>query len=257
MSRLVKERWLELAGSNGQPLLIRIIDVARTRHLRLSLGRDGPRLTKPRWVPLYEAAAFAEHKREWLEAVISEQAQRRPPIDWPQGLPAGAPANLPLRGELIPVHLADAPRPSVVLRGDGLHLALPPRLPAQRQRIAAGQLRTFLEAQMRADVAAMMPAYVERLGRAPTHLRIRPLRSLWGSLSARDHLSLDLALVMAAPAALEYVLVHELAHLFERNHGPDFWALVARLLPDFRDRQQLPRSEGERVKSALALALAR
>ncbi len=257
MSRLVKERWLELAGSDGQPLLIRIIDVARTRHLRLSLGRDGPRLTKPRWVPLYEAAAFAEHKREWLEAVISEQAQRRQPMDWPHGLPVGAAANLPLRGELVPVRLTDAARASAILRDDGLHLALPPRLPEQRQRIAAGQLRTFLEAQMRTDVAALMPTYVEQLGRAPAQLRIRPLRSLWGSLSARDHLSLDLALIMAKPAALEYVLVHELAHLFERNHGPNFWTLVARLLPDFRERQQLLRGEGERVKSALALALAR
>lgn len=257
MSRLVKERWLELNGSDGRPLLIRLIDVAQSRHLRLSLGRDGPRMTKPRWVPLHEAAAFAEHKREWLEAVITEQAQRRMPIAWPHGLPAGAAANLPLRGALVTAHLSDAPRPSLTLAEDGLHLALPARDADTRQRLAAGQLRSFLEAQMRSDIARLMPGYVERLGRAPTHLRIRPLRSLWGSLSARDHLSLDLALIMASSTALEYVLVHELAHLFERNHGPRFWALVARLLPDYRERQQQLRADGETVKSALALVLGR
>lgn len=257
MTRLVKERWLELTGSDGRPLLIRIVDVARARHLRLSLGRDGPRMTKPRWVPLHEAAVFAEHKREWLEAVITEQAQRRVPSDWPSGLAAGATANLPLRGQRLTVHLDTARRPALSLTSDGLHLALPERAPAMRQRIAAGQLRSFLEAQMRADIARLMPTYIEQLGRAPTQVRIRPLRSLWGSLSARDHLSLDLALIMASPAALEYVLVHELAHLFERNHGPNFWALVERLLPDFRERQKLLRSEGEMVKSSLALVLAR
>lgn len=257
MSRLVKERWLELTGSDGRPLLIRIVDVARSRHLRLSLGRDGPRMTKPRWVPLHEAAAFAEHKREWLEAVMTEQAQRRLPIAWPRGLPAGAVANLPLRGNLLVVHLSDAPRPALTLAGDGLHLALPARDPDTRQRLAAGQLRSFLEAQMRGDIARLMPGHVERLGRAPTQLRIRPLRSLWGSLSARDHLSLDLALILASPAALEYVLVHELAHLFERNHGPRFWALVARLLPDYREHQRQLRADGETVKSALALVLGR
>lgn len=257
MSRLVKERWLELTGSDGRPLLIRIVDVARARHLRLSLGRDGPRMTKPRWVPLHEAAAFAEHKREWLEAVITEQAQRRLPIDWPAGLPAGAGANLPLRGERLTLHLDTGRRPSLSLCDDGLHLVLPDREPVIRQRIAAGQLRSFLETQMRGDIARLLPTYVAQLGRAPVQVRIRPLRSLWGSLSARDHLSLDLALIMASSAALEYVLVHELAHLFERNHGPRFWALVERLLPDYRDRQLMLRNEGEMVKSALALVLAR
>jgi predicted metal-dependent hydrolase len=257
MSRLVKERWLELTGSDGRPLLIRIVDVAHARHLRLSLGRNGPRMTKPRWVPLHEAAAFAEHKREWLEAVITEQAQRRLPMDWPAGLPAGTAVNLPLRGQRMPVHVTDAARPALTLADDGIHLALPERAPEVRQRIAAGQLRSFLEAQMRADIARLMPPHVEQLGRAPTLLRIRPLRSLWGSLSARDHLSLDLALILAPPKALEYVLVHELAHLFERNHGPNFWALVGRLLPDFRERQQLLRTEGEAVKTALELMLAR
>src|SRR5690606_18094695 len=106
-------------------------------------------------------------------------------------------------------------------------------------------------------IARLLPTYVAQLGRAPVQVRIRPLRSLWGSLSARDHLSLDLALIMASSAALEYVLVHELAHLFERNHGPRFWALVERLLPDYRDRQLMLRNEGEMVKSALALVLAR
>src|SRR5690606_2806060 len=257
MSRLLRERWLELAGSDGRPLRVRIIDVPRANHLRLSLDRDGPRLTKPRWVPLHEAMAFAEQKRDWLETVLQEQSRRPPPLLWPSGLPAGAPASLLLRGRRLPVQVRDAPRPRIALDGSGVHLDLPPRPPQERQRIAAGQLRSFLDAQMRADIARLLPPHVAALGRAPAQVRIRPLRSLWGSLSARDHLSLDLALVMAAPAALEYVLVHELAHLFERNHGPRFWALVERLLPDYRERQHVLRREGEDVKAALAMVLAR
>ena len=50
---------------------------------------------------------------------------------------------------------------------------------------------------------------------------------------------------MAYPdAAVDYVVVHELAHIVHKNHGPQFWALVERYLPDWRQRRALLR-DGE------------
>ncbi len=41
------------------------------------------------------------------------------------------------------------------------------------------------------------------------------------------------------PEAIDYVVVHELAHILEHNHSPRFWAIVARYLPDYRERKKL------------------
>lgn len=254
MKRPIRERWLEVAASDGSILSIRVVDIARARHLRLSLGREGPRLSKPRWVSLSDAAAFAAEKREWLEARLAERQRQVKLLDWPE-LRTGATGSLTLRGSRMHLRVDVDKHPSLQLDDAGLWLCLPDRDPATRRRIAAGLFRSWLETEMRRDLTPLLTHHVAALGRAPTRLSIRVLRSLWGSLSARDHLSLDLALILAPTTVLEYVLVHELAHLFERNHGPRFWARVTEMLPDYRERQQHLRSEGEALKNGLARLL--
>jgi hypothetical protein len=256
MSRLVRERAIEIAASDGRLLNIRVVDVAGARHLRLSLGRDGPRLSKPRWVSMRDAIAFANEKSDWLEAQLAERERETCLVDWPSALRPGARGSLPLRGAALTLHVETGRRPALTFDDDGLRLDLPDREDTALRRITAGLLRNWLETQMRHDLAPHLAGYTARLGRAPTRLSIRVLHSLWGSLSTRDHLSLDLSLILGPPAALEYVLVHELAHLFERNHGPRFWSTVAALLPDYRERQQTLRAQGAAIKSALRRMLA-
>lgn len=71
----------------------------------------------------------------------------------------------------------------------------------------------------------------------PADLQVRPLGYRWGSCSDRGALNIHWA-VMQLPAALvDYVLVHELAHLHEPNHSPNFWRMVARALPDYECRR--------------------
>ncbi len=255
LKRAVTERWLHLVASDGSPLPIRVVDVAGARHLRLSLGRNGPRLSKPRWVALREAQAFVEEKREWLERHLSARDESSDLIELPD-LIAGACGHLPMRGQRLSLWIDSATRPSLQHAGDQLRLALPAREPARLRRLAAGQFRAFLEREMQHDCQALLARHVPTLGRAPVRLRLRPLRSLWGSLSAADHMSLDLALILMPPALLEYVLVHELCHLFERNHGARFWAHVAAVLPDYKQRQRQLRECGEAHKQALSILLA-
>lgn len=254
MSRLVRERHLELPASDGGILSIRVVDVAGARHLRLSVGREGPRLSKPRWVPLRDAVAFIEEKRDWLEARLAEHARRPQLVSWP-ALEPGRRGALPLRGEILPLTVHAGLRPSLHCEGGVVQLCLPARAGTALPRVAGGLFRSWLDAQMRIDTGALLGRYTPLLGRTPTRMTLRPLSSLWGSLSARDHLSLDLSLILAPPDLLEYVVVHELAHLFERNHGPRFWGRVAAMLPDYRERQRRLRAEGHAYKAALGVLL--
>jgi len=75
----------------------------------------------------------------------------------------------------------------------------------------------------------------------PAGLVIRTMRSRWGSYSYRTRrICLNLNLIKAPPACLDYVLIHELCHAKVRHHGPDFWALVEKFVPDYRKvREQL------------------
>ena len=258
-------RRLELAGDDGQTVTVQVFEPARARHLRLSIGRDGPRLSKPVWVPWADAVAFVHSRQPWLLARLRDASDCSHLLSLP-ALVAGGTGWLTLRGQATPLRVTHAARPCLApdphlcREADGspasLILAVPTEQPAgTRQRLAAACLRSFLEQALRADCARLLGDYTARLGRAPVRLRLRPLHSLWGSLSARDHMSLDLALILAEPKLLEYVLVHELCHLFERNHGPRFWARVAALLPDYRQCRQHLNTEGQGLKAALAALL--
>ena len=116
---------------------------------------------------------------------------------------------------------------------------------------ARGLLRSFLEVQIRRDTSRQLARYCPELGRAPTGVKLRPLKSLWGSLDTRDRVTLDLALALAPPAALRYVVVHELCHLRIRSHSPRYWALVESHLPDWREQREWLRLNGQALKAEL------
>ena len=62
-------------------------------------------------------------------------------------------------------------------------------------------------------------------------------KRLWGSCSGTGALRFNFRLVMLRPELVDYVVVHELAHIVHHNHGPNFWALVERVMPDGKGRR--------------------
>lgn len=76
----------------------------------------------------------------------------------------------------------------------------------------------------------------------PKKISIRNQKTRWGSCSQRETLCFSYRLILLPERLREYVIVHELSHLREFNHSPAFWALVARVFPDYRGlREELKR----------------
>lgn len=80
-------------------------------------------------------------------------------------------------------------------------------------------------------------------------LRIRKMRTRWGSFSSKGGVTLNLLLIMAPVECLDYVILHELCHYKVGRHGKRFWGLLTRLMPDCKERKQ------ELNSHALALCL--
>lgn len=68
-------------------------------------------------------------------------------------------------------------------------------------------------------------------------LRIRVMEKRWGSCTPGDVMLLNLKLIQTPKYCIDYVITHELAHLKEHNHGPAYYALLDRLMPDWRERR--------------------
>lgn len=79
-----------------------------------------------------------------------------------------------------------------------------------------------------------------RIGRKIARVRVRKMQTRWGSCNhAKGYLNFSLSLIERDSRFVEYVVLHELAHLIHANHGADFYALIAQIMPDFRARIKL------------------
>jgi predicted metal-dependent hydrolase len=228
--------------------VLRVVD-PRARHLRLLMAARGPRLTVPAGAPLHEAQRFLERNLGWLADQLAEDPEMIAP---PAALVPGEPGRVPLRGQWLDLDWRASRWLRVAQEGERLVIDLPP---TAQPAVIRRALREFHLSQARADIGRWLPRYLPDLPRAPRLWRIRPLASLWGSMSASGTLSLDLALVLGPPEAFHYVLVHELCHLIQPNHSPAFWREVEHRFPGWHAQRRYLREDGLALKGMLRTLL--
>lgn len=101
------------------------------------------------------------------------------------------------------------------------------------------QEQETLRRQAKAHLPQRVAYWAGVMGVRPTGIRITSARTRFGSCSGKNSLCFSLYLMAYPPEAIEYVVVHELAHIRHKNHSPAFYAEVERYLPDWRQRQTL------------------
>ena len=79
----------------------------------------------------------------------------------------------------------------------------------------------------------------QKMGVKPTGFRVTTARKRYGSCSAKNSLCFSCFLMSYPEAAIDLVVVHELCHIREKNHGPAFYALLSQYLPDYKERKKL------------------
>ena len=89
--------------------------------------------------------------------------------------------------------------------------------------------------ELQARLDELVPAWSARLGVPTQTVRIRAMKRKWGACRPqRRYIVFNLELAKQPPAAIDYVVLHELAHLLEPSHGPRFQAILSAHLPDWR-----------------------
>lgn len=105
------------------------------------------------------------------------------------------------------------------------------RVPSASLEGARRVLRSWLTCEAGRVLPERVETFSTRMGLQARRIYVRNLRRSWGNCWPGRSLSFNYRLIMAPPAILDYVVVHELAHLKERNHSRRFWALVAAHCP--------------------------
>ncbi|MFE7837368.1 M48 family metallopeptidase [Streptomyces sp. NPDC057474] len=103
---------------------------------------------------------------------------------------------------------------------------------------AQDELITWYRRRGNVWLPARAEPWAQRM-RAPfQNIAVRRLGYRWGSCNREGGVNIHWAAMQLPPRLIDYVLVHELAHLHKRDHSPEFWSLVGRALPDYRERRE-------------------
>lgn len=217
----------------------------RARRLRFEVRPGaGLEVTTPPGVSVARIEAVMREKTHWITTMLTRYAQPpRSVVDSP--LQSGA--LLPFAGghlQLI-VDVNAASKRSILVMEEGiLRLTIPVSMPEA--------LHTALEAWYRRQGRRVFTERVAywnaQFGFSHGRIAIRDQKSRWGSCSRQGNLNFNWRLLLAPLAVLDYIVIHELAHLKEGNHSPRFWALVAEKCPDYRSHRTWLRQHGPELR---------
>ncbi len=216
---------------NPTPLEYELVR-SRRRSLEVRVRADGSvQVRAPLKLAAYRVQAFVDARRGW----ILDQQQRmaaRPRKRWRDG------EHCHCLGEPLTLRLAVAGKIRVTRHGDALHVALPD---PDDENAVSDAVHEWWRGQARGvfqdSIERQFPWFAERGHPLPV-LRVKKMRSRWGSLSRRGYINLNLALMQYPPAVIDYVVMHELCHLEHMHHGPAFHALMDRRMPDWPARKR-------------------
>ncbi len=124
---------------------------------------------------------------------------------------------------------------------DWLHRALK-QTAERKNRTEETELR---EKELRQEAKSYLPSrtaqWAETMGVSPTGVRITSAKTRFGSCSPKNRICYSWRLMAYPKEAIDYVIVHELAHILQKNHSAKFYAVVKTYLPDWKERQTLLR----------------
>ncbi|MBQ5969869.1 MAG: M48 family metallopeptidase [Clostridia bacterium] len=124
------------------------------------------------------------------------------------------------------------------------------KTPVDVPQLSADELRV-LGTQAVATIPPLVAQYAKKLGVTYGRITIRAQRTRWGSCSSKGNLNFNCLLMLAPPEVLESVVVHELCHRIEMNHGPRFYAAVYRVFPEYDKYNRWLKAHGAALQARM------
>lgn len=191
---------------DGENVPVAVRRSAKARRVRIRVADAGAEVVLPLRTPFRQAETIVRQHESWLVSALRRRtlhAANRPPD-----------GQMLLRGEWTPVGAVAC----------GL---------LKSETVTGEALTRALKGLARLDVMEAVTKWSRLMGLVPKSVSLRDQKTKWGACTSRGTVTFNWRLLMAPPAVLEYVVVHELAHLKELNHSPRFWAIVREHCPDY------------------------
>jgi predicted metal-dependent hydrolase len=209
----------------------------RRRTISLQIKESGKIvILAPYHTPKWEIERFIEGNQPWIVEKISEKEKQVKEVE-----------KTFLRGEKflylgewypLEIHEANHKEPPLRLSFGNFILN------RDHMEEARDLFVEWYKKEAKEKIAERIAYYSHRVHMFPNGIKITNAKSRWGSCSRDNRLSFSWRIIMASLAVIDYVLIHELVHIREKNHSKKFWANLESILPNYRKHRLWLREKG-------------
>lgn len=224
----IEQRNIDLSGRSISYTLKRS---SRRRSIGLRIDERGLTVSMPLRASEKWLHSVLQEKAGWVvEKIAGWQAHQPLVIEWCDG------ARIPFCGDVLVLRVApDLFGAPPALCGEILHLQL---AGAMTPKNIAHTIEQWYRQQALHLFEQRVAHFASLLQVVPQTFKLSSAHSQWGSCTVRGVVRLNWRLIKLPLALIDYVVVHELAHLVEMNHSAAFWQVVEQGCPDYRVRRE-------------------
>jgi predicted metal-dependent hydrolase len=213
---------------NNQLIDVKIVRKPRMKHIYLRINPTGVVVSANRRTPLSDIEKFVFSKSAWILKHLKVQEGERKKRE----LVTGNEIYFQGKPYVLNCQVKEGLRNvTLEFNEESFHIS---HSSSTEQELLEEVLNLFYKQEAIRTITPLVKKWSDKMKLNPSNIGFRKAKSRWGSCSSQNSLSFNYYLSKLPLPIVEYVVVHELAHIKEKNHSKNFWALVEEFLPNYR-----------------------
>lgn len=242
MKKNYEERHLKF--EEGPAVKVRIYR-ERRNSVRYYLGKNGGILRLPVFLSRKQEEHYLDQFHRWLQKQLDRRAELGKEMQ-PRVYQDGDTLQVGQKKYLLTIRREDRKTHGGRLKDDRITLQLSKHASEDSLR---EDIPTLLSRLVAKDFLPRISRRVDELNdrffqQDIGQIRLKHTHTVWGSCSRKRNLNLSTRLLFAPADVIDYVIIHELAHLIEMNHSQKFWRLVEEAMPNYREKEKWLKENG-------------
>lgn len=235
------------------PFTYQIRRSLRATRVRIVVRPGDVEVVAPPKVPERKIVQFIHAKQYWVVDTLAKLQARnhheivKAPVNYGHGV------DIPYQGQTFSLMIKPSKLKNPKIEfADSFVAYLPENLASDHHSDAIKHtLEKWMKKQAKVHVQQLVNRHAPRKQLVPQSIKIKTQKSRWGSCGIHNDININWLLMLAPLEVLEYVVVHELCHIQQKNHSHHFWALVAEHLPEFQQHRQWLKKHGSQLMMGL------
>lgn len=207
--------------------------VRRPRRRSLSIvvdERGNVRVLTPTGISVHYILNLLKEKQSWVLEKLHQNRESLAALPEKRYVDG---EEFPLMDEKIVIRVKSGKRNAVRYRKESLSIHITLSNPENQEKVRMHLEKIYIK--IAKDILPVLTSEeAGKIGITPQKVRIKNVKSRWGSCSSLGNINLNWRLILAPEKIARHVIIHELCHLKHPDHSPDFWAFVSRFDPDYK-----------------------